>query len=265
MKPQLSLSLWLAFAFTHVVLHAQEVVEERAAVPKTPMLRIEIGMHTAPIKRISTDAQQDILVSASNDKTVRVWDLKTQRLLRVLRPPINLANDGMLYCAAISPDGKTVACGGWTGYDWDGDNYIYIFDPVTGKLLRRLKGPGGVINHLVFSQDGKYLAATAGGGFGLAVYRTTDYSVVAKDTDYNGGSYGADFGPSGILLTTCEDGYLRLYDDQFKLVAKHQTQCGKDPVHVAFSTDGAYIAIGFNDAPRVEVFDLKSKQLVKLG
>ncbi len=265
MKPQLSLLLWLVFALTHAALYAQEVVDERADIPKTPILRIETGMHTAPIKRISTDAAQQILVSASLDKTVRVWDLKTQRLLRVLRPPIGLENDGTIYAVAISPDGKTVACGGWTGYDWDRKNYIYIFDQVSGRLLRRLTSPGGVINHLVFSPDGKYLAATIGGGFGLVVYSTADYSVVAKDTDYDGGSYGADFGPSGILLTTCEDGYLRLYDNQFKLVAKHQTQCGKDPIHVTFSADGAYIAIGFNDAPRVEVFDLNSKRLVKLG
>ncbi|HMW81946.1 MAG TPA: WD40 repeat domain-containing protein, partial [Accumulibacter sp.] len=40
-----------------------------------PLLRLETGMHTAPIKRIATDAAGRWAVSASDDKTARVWDL----------------------------------------------------------------------------------------------------------------------------------------------------------------------------------------------
>ena len=83
--------------------------------PATPFLRIETGMHTAPIRRIDVDAQERYLVTASFDKTARVWDLKSGKLLEVLRPPIGPGDEGKLYAVAIAPDGETVAVGGWTG------------------------------------------------------------------------------------------------------------------------------------------------------
>src|ERR1039458_5781483 len=55
--------------------------------PSTPYLRIETGMHTAQIWRIDGDAAGRFLVTASEDKTARVWDLQSGNLLRVLRPP----------------------------------------------------------------------------------------------------------------------------------------------------------------------------------
>ena len=84
------------------------------------MLRIEAGMHTAPITRIDVDAAERFLVTASDDKTARVWDLANGQLLQVLRPPLVAGDEGKLYAVAISPDGTTVATGGWTGYEWDG-------------------------------------------------------------------------------------------------------------------------------------------------
>ena len=40
--------------------------------PSEPLLRIETGMHTAPIKGIGVDAAERLLVTASDDKTTRV-------------------------------------------------------------------------------------------------------------------------------------------------------------------------------------------------
>jgi WD40 repeat protein len=45
------------------------------------MLRFETGMHTAVIKRISVDAQNRFLVTGSDDKTVRVWDLESRNFI----------------------------------------------------------------------------------------------------------------------------------------------------------------------------------------
>lgn len=39
---------------------------------EAPVLRIEAGMHTAPIWRIAVDAAERVVVTASDDKTVRV-------------------------------------------------------------------------------------------------------------------------------------------------------------------------------------------------
>ena len=83
-----------------------------AEPPKEPILKIETGMHTAQIGRIGVDDANRYLVTASLDKSVRVWELATGRLLSVLRPPIGERNEGKIYAVDISPAGQTVACGG---------------------------------------------------------------------------------------------------------------------------------------------------------
>jgi WD40 repeat protein len=50
---------------------------------REPILRIETRMHTGIIKGVGVDRAGKFLVTASTDKTVRVWELATSRLLRV--------------------------------------------------------------------------------------------------------------------------------------------------------------------------------------
>lgn len=220
-----------------------------------PVLRLETGMHTAPIRRIGADAANRWLVTASHDKTARVWDLATGRLLRVLRPPLGEGNEGKLNAVAISPDGATVAVGGWTKAE-TGSHNIYLFDRESGRMLRRLEGLENVVFHLVFSRDGRWLAATLGDG-GLRVWATGDYRLIGADREYGADSYGADFDVAGRLVSACDDGFLRLYQVEgtgLRLLHKARTQDGKQPFDVKFSPDGARIAAGFIDTTRVSVF-----------
>ncbi len=130
--------------------------------PKEPILKIETAMHTAMIWRIGVDAANRFLVTCSQDKTVRVWELPSGRLLSVLRPPVGAGDEGKIFAVAISPDGKTVACAGWTELGSDGGDGIYIFDRATGELSRRIEDLPNIIEHLSFSPDGVFLAASLG-------------------------------------------------------------------------------------------------------
>ncbi|MEI8172708.1 MAG: caspase family protein [Deltaproteobacteria bacterium] len=232
--------------------------------PKEPILRIETGMHTAQITRISVDRENRLLATASDDKTVRLWDAGTGELIRIIRPPVGVGNEGKLYAVALSPDGKTVAAGGWTQFNQgssaalakDGLT-IYLFDAGTGQLLRRLTGLPNAINHLIFSLDGRYLAFCLGGGNGIRIYRTSDFTLVGEDKDYGSHSLGADFEPAGGLVTTSWDGYLRRYDPRFRLIAKAKSPGGTLPYAVQFSPDGTKIAVGFGDTTAVNVLDGK--------
>src|SRR5678816_725784 len=93
---------------------------------REPILRIETGMHTAAITEIGIDVTNRFLVTASFDKTVRVWELPSGRLLRTVRVPIGEGNDGKLYAVAISPDGGTIAVGGFTASARDGGSNICL-------------------------------------------------------------------------------------------------------------------------------------------
>ncbi|WP_447975441.1 caspase family protein [Nitrospira sp. Kam-Ns4a] len=223
-----------------------------AELPAAPQLRLETGMHTEVIRRIGVDATGRLLVTASRDKTVRLWELPKGRLLRVLRPPIGDGNDGKLYAVTLSPDGRTVACGGFTGAA-DEPKSIYLFDAPSGRLVRRIGGLPEAVNHLAYSADGRWLVATLGGGHGIRVYRTGDYAQVAQDQRYGSASHGADFDRQGRLVTSSWDGYLRLYSPTFQLLAKARAPGGVQPLQVSFSPDGAKVAVGFADSPQVNV------------
>jgi len=184
---------------------------------------------------------------------VRVWELATGRLLRTIRPPIDVGDEGEINAVAISPDGRTVAATGWTGWAWGGSNSIYLFDQESGRLLRRLTDLPDVIHHLAYSRNGAFLVATLGGTNGMRLYRTQDYTQVASDTAYGDASYGADFDAAERLVTTSLDGFVRLYDRGGKLRTRRKAPGGAHPFGVAFSPDGTLVAVGYANVPRVDV------------
>ena len=226
--------------------------------PTAPIARIEPGGHTAPIWRIDTDAAGRILVTGSEDKTVRLWSLPDGRLLKTLRVPIGGGNEGKVRAVAISPDGGTAAAGGWTGYEWDGSHSIYLFDVASGRLARRLHRLPDVIFDLNYSPDGRWLAAGLGGENGIRVYRTRDWELVYADPDYGDSCYSVDFATDGRLVSTSYDGHLRLYAleaGRFQRVAEEKAPGGNEPYTARFSPDGNQIAVGFDGTTTVNVLD----------
>ncbi|MDM8563627.1 hypothetical protein QUF54_09760, partial [Candidatus Marithioploca araucensis] len=232
------------FSFLVTTAHADEPSSE-------PILRIETGMHTAAIMRISVDAAERFLLTASLDKTLRLWDVHTGDLLKTYRVPIGAGNECRLDSGVISPDGEWVAGGGWTGKEWDNKTTsIYLFNRASGKLVKRLSGLETSITNLCFSLDEQYLGATIGGNNGIRVWETQTWQQIFSDTDYADSSLWCDFDPQNRLLTSSRDGYLRLYSsasDGFSLVVKSDAPGGSEPYTAVFSQNGDKIAVGFHD------------------
>ena len=166
----------------------------------------------------------------------------------MLRLPIGPGYEGRIYALAVSPDGNTIAAGGWTGWDWDEQGSVYLFDARSGELVRRVAGFPDVIGSLAWSRDGTRLAVGLHADGGLWVLSTRDYAPVARDLEYRDKILGTDFDRDGRLAVTALDGLIRLYGPDLKLLGRVRTAPGRKPLTVRFSPDGRLLALSFNDA-----------------
>jgi WD40 repeat protein len=222
-----------------------------------PQLRVETGMHTTLIRRVLPDLPRNRLITCSDDKTVRVWQMPQMRLLSVMRVPIDVSHEGQLYAVAVSPDGRTIATGGWTVWNWDGKASIYFFDAISGELIRRIGGFDNVINALAWMPDGEHLAVGLQGYSGFRVVRLKDEKTIAADVQYKDDLMDMDISRKGRIVVTALDGFVRLYDNNLKLIGRRAVQGGKKPVSVRFSPDAEMIAVGFIDVPVISVISAR--------
>ncbi len=142
--------VWVALAAAMLAAGAAAVRAGEAA--GQPRLMLDTGGHMALIRDVTFTPDGRQIVSASDDKVIRVWDVATGKTLRTIRGEAALGPAGKVYAMALSPDGKWLAAGGWTD-----DNEIRLYDFASGRLVALLKGHENVVDGLAFSPDGRHL------------------------------------------------------------------------------------------------------------
>jgi hypothetical protein len=232
-------------------------------------------MHAATIKSIGTDAGGRLVLTVSDDKTARLWELEPSgkssmrtTLLRTFRIPVGDGAEGKLSAGALSRDGSLAAVAGFTGAIGQ-EKSIYLFDTGTGRLVRRISGLPNVVVRLAFSPKETALAAVMNGkGTGLVIFDPATGQRLAADSEYEDGSYDVEWQGDSLLATTCLDGKLRLYHgDPTRLsspagpvagprwkpaAVTTLRQWGRQPFMARFSPDGRRLGVGFLDlAPPV--------------
>lgn len=137
--------------------------------PKT-VLKIETGGHTGSITELllTSDAKQ--IVTSSEDKTIRVWDVKTLKESRKILGQVGPGVSGEIKAMALTADDQYLAVSVYVGDNdqWGHPPYpagsvvVRIYDFVSGSLLKILHpGHTNAIYGLAFSEDSKYLATGA--------------------------------------------------------------------------------------------------------
>lgn len=256
MRRRLVLALGLGLAVACAGLAARFVPAVAQALdepPQQPFLRVEAQAHTAPVARLATDAAGTVLASVSDDKTLRLWNLPEGTPRLVIRPPMGPGAEGELYAVAMTPDGARVAAAGFTARSWDSGFALYLFDARTGRLLARLPGLAAPVQHLAFSQDGTRLAAALGGRAGVKVWDARNGRLLFEDTAYAGPARMVAFDAEGRLAASSADGGIRLYSPEGRRIANRTPVQGGRPYGLAFSPEGALVAVGFEDRLRIEV------------
>jgi hypothetical protein len=84
----------------------------------------------------------------------------------------------MTLAVAISPDGKTIACGGWTVGGNKASHSIYLFDRESGKLIQRIGDLSYNLSGLAYSKDCRFLGA--GNEKGGIIYEPSIYFMIER-------------------------------------------------------------------------------------
>jgi hypothetical protein len=223
-----------------------------------PFLRIETGMHTAEIWGVGVDAACQLFATASDDKTVRLWSLPDGKLQRIVRLPIGVGDAGKAIAAALSPDGRWLAAGGWdAASDKLGTNSLTIID-LSNSAIRRVGAFEGTIVSVASSGDGRRVALGLGKNSGVRVLDSATGAERLADRDYGDHVFGLVFATDGGLITSSFDGQLRRYGPDLKLTVKRPAPDGKRPYRLAVDPSGRSVAVGYDDQPTVSILDAKN-------
>ena len=95
------------------------------------------------------------VVSAGEDKVIRVWDRRTGTTVRSIRGQTTEGQDGKVFAIALSPDGRWLAVGGTFGQA--GERLVRLYEFATGRLAALLKGHTRPVVGLAFSADSRRL------------------------------------------------------------------------------------------------------------
>lgn len=218
-----------------------------------PILSLNPGGHTATVGQVLWSPDGRELMSAGEDKVVRFWDPATGKSMpqRHIRGQAGEGAEGKPYAAALSPDGGTLAVGGFIRRatpekDAKGapifDYVVRLIDPHTGRQTRLLSGPHNAILALAFSPRGGKLAA------GSADRSVTVWDLATDKTQANADHaravYGVAFSPDGgRVASVSSDKIVRVWDlaaNRSRALKGHEgvVRC------VAWSPDGQTLATG---------------------
>ncbi len=126
---------------------------------EAPILSLDPGGHMALIRTVLFTPDGKQLVSAADDKVIRVWDIETGQTVRTFRGQIGDGNRGKIYALALSSDASLLAAGGRIREAGEGSHPIRLYDFRTGEIVALLDGHQGAVLSLEFSPDGRFLVS----------------------------------------------------------------------------------------------------------
>jgi len=213
----------------------------QANAQKGPILQLDTGGHMAKINGLAFTPDGKYIVSAGDDKVIRIWDWRAGKTVRTIRGQSGPGPEGKIAAMALSPDGRWLAVAGWTP-----DNDIRLYDFASGQLKALLKGHRDVVFGLAFSPDGKKLISGSGlAEFSAIIWDVEMQTLLHRLQGHRDHIFAVGFTPDGTRAVTGSfDRTLRLWNAADGALIKEMTGHSDKVRSLAVSPRDGSIASG---------------------
>jgi WD40 repeat protein/DNA-binding winged helix-turn-helix (wHTH) protein len=233
LKTDMELSLLLAIEAVRIAhtMQAEEALRQSLLASR---VRSAVREHTAQVVSASFSQDGKFIVTASVDKTARVWDVANEKTVAELR-----GHERRLNSAEFSPDGRFVVTS-------SEDKTARIWDARTGRPITILSGHTDSVNNAAFNFDGN-LVITASSDNTARVWDVRSGQSLMVFPGHDKWLNSAVFSPDGRSIATASgDSTARIWDAKSGRPIK-TLEHKASVLNVAFSPDGRFIATACRD------------------
>jgi WD40 repeat protein len=206
-------------------------------------------LHSGSVSSIVFSPDGKTLASASADKTIKLWDVGSYRLITSLEQHTEWVSS-----VAFSPDGKTLASA-------SADKTIKLWDVGSYRLITSLEQHTGGVSSVAFSPDGKTLAS-ASADKTINLWDVGSYRLIISLEQHTEEVGSVAFSPDGKTLASASfDNTIKLWDvGSYRLITSLE-QHKEGVTSVAFSPDGKTLASASYDET-IKLWDVGSFRLI---
>ncbi|MEG4123042.1 AAA-like domain-containing protein, partial [Microcoleus sp. Pol14D5] len=212
--------------------------------------RNSLQRHSKSVNSVAFSRDGKTLASASDDNTIKLWNLQTQTEIKTLT-----GHSNEVYSVVFSPDGKTLASA-------SKDKTIKLWNLQTQTEIKTLTGHSNAVYSVAFSPDGLTLAS-ASSDKTIKLWNLQTQTEIKTLTGHSNEVYSVAISPDGLTLASASsDKTIKLWNLQTQTEIKTLTGHSSAVYSVAFSPDGLTLASASDDKT-IKLWNLQTQTELK--
>ena len=221
----------------------------QASLRQRVFFRATLQGHKGPIIALAISPDKKTIVTGSQDKTIRLWNLKEGTPITTF-----FASDNIVYSVDFSPNSTNLAY-------VDGDGWVGTWDLKKDVATARWKAFDKMATEVLYLQDGSLLA-TGGKDQGIKIWNVADHALVATLKGHENGVIDMLCNSSkDRLISVDETGKIRVWNSVDYSLIKTITPHQKRIITMALSNNDRLLAVGGTDN-LVEIWDLTTSKFI---
>ncbi|MEH1859474.1 MAG: serine/threonine-protein kinase [Nostoc sp.] len=251
--------VWYFQSRPHTVSEVPEPISQPISQPIQPQKNVSENSylpkpfkgHSSDVNSVAFSPDGTTLGSASDDKTIKLWNLTDGQEIRTLE-----GHSNWIWTIAFSPDSKILASG-------SADKTIKLWNLETGKLIRTLQGNSDGVTSVAFSPDGKTLASgNASKDMKIKLWNLETGKLIRTLEGHTSGVASVVFSPDGKTLASGSwDKTIKLWNLETGKLIRTLEGNAESILSVAFAPDGVILASGSKDKT-IKLWNLKTGKLI---